>query len=512
MTRPDHWDRVNTLFHQALDRPAEERPAFLRQESAGDDALLREVASLLEAHDVAGAFMEPPALAAGSDVPESLAGRTLGHYRIERVLGEGGMGVVYLAEDTRLSRPVALKALPARYTRDPASRERLRREARAAAALTHPGIATVYALEELDGHVCIAFEFVPGETLRAELRRGPLSLSTVVATAAAIARALAAAHDRGIIHRDLKPENVIRTPDGQIKILDFGLARFREASALEVTLTAMGSVMGTPAHMSPEQIRGEPVDARSDVFSFGVLVYELASGTNPFAGVDPAATLANILEARPPRLASAHSTDVDRRLAARLDRVLEGCLQRAPDARFASVHALLRALTESGDPASPAVDATAGYQPGARHRAEPPHDPQALWWWKFHQGVTSATYLALLVPLWLVHEWVPGLPGLLVFLAGLIAGLVGSLLRLHLWFTVRAYPAEWPAQRREAGRWIAAADITFAGVLVVAALMVLTDHSRMAVVFVGAAVAVVLSFAVIEPATTRAAFDTRFTA
>jgi serine/threonine protein kinase len=511
MMRPDHWDRVNTLFHQALDRPAAERPAFLRQASAGDEALVNEVASLLEAHDDAGAFMEPPALGAGGDVAESLVGRTLGHYRIERVLGEGGMGVVYLAEDTRLSRPVALKALPARYTRDPVSRDRLRREARAAAALTHPGIATVYALEELDGLVCIAFEFVPGETLRAELARGPLSLPTVVATAAAIARALAAAHDRGIIHRDLKPENVIRTPDGQIKILDFGLARFREPSALEVTLTALGSVMGTPAHMSPEQIRGEPVDARSDVFSFGVLVYELASGTNPFAGVDPAATLANILEARPPRLAIARVTDADRLLAARLDRVIEGCLQRAPDARFVSVRALLQALTEPAEPAGPADDTPVDRPSRAQSRAEPPRDPQALWWWKFHQGVTSLTYLALLVPLWFVHEWMVGLPALLVFLAGLIPGLVASLLRLHLWFTVRSYPDEWPAQRRAAGRWIAAADVTFAGVLVVAALMVLTDHSRMAAALVAAAVAVVLSFAVIEPATTRAAFDTRST-
>ncbi len=503
MTRSDHWDRINTLFHQVLDRPAGERADFLRQACGGDDRLWHEVTSLLEAHDEAGPFLEPKALRVDADAAESFVGRTLGHYRIERVLGEGGMGVVYLAEDTRLSRLVALKALPARYTRDEASRDRLRREARAAAALTHPGIATVYALEELDGHVCIAFEFVRGETLRAELARGPLPLAAVVATATAIARALAAAHDRGIIHRDLKPENVIRTPDGQIKILDFGLARFREPAAPEVTLSVLGSVMGTPAHMSPEQVRGEPVDARSDVFSFGVLVYELASGTNPFTGVDHAATIANILEARPPRLALTPVTPDERQLAAALERVLDRCLQRAAAARFASVQALLEALT------APANVPSAAGQPGARDRSDPPRDPHALWWWKFHQGVTSGTYLALVVPLWFVHDWVPGQPARLVFLIGWAAGLVGSLLRLHLWFTVRSYPAEWPAQRRAAGRWIGAADITFATVLVTAALMVLSDHSRMAATLVGAAVAVVLSFAIIEPATTRAAFDRR---
>ena len=498
---------MNELFHLALDHPAADRRAVLQDACGSDERLFSDVTSLLDAHDQAAGFIEPPVLSAAALTPAAdlLAGRTFGQYRIDRVLGEGGMGVVYLAEDTRLGRPVALKALPARYTQDRASRDRLKREARAAAALSHPGIATVYALEEFDGHVFIAFEFVPGETLRAELGRGPLSVPAVVATALALARALAAAHDRGIVHRDLKPENVIRTPSGQIKILDFGLARFRERSAPDVTLTSVGTLMGTPAHMSPEQIRADAVDSRSDVFSLGVMLYELASGVNPFAGADHAATIANVLEAQPPRLLATSVPDADRPLLDALERIIHGCLQRVPSARFQSAHAIVQALEQIGAPLERAGPPWAQSPPSVEVRG-PASSGQALWWWKFHQAAASVTYLALLVPLWWVHDWNPGPGALLLFLAGLAASLVASLLRWHLWFALRSYPDQWNVQRRATRPLIAVADITFAVVLLVAALVVLSDYSRVAAVFVGAAVAVVLSFAVIEPATTRAAF------
>ena len=202
------------------------------------------------------------------DVPERI-----GHYLIRGVLGEGGMGVVYLAEDSRLGRTVALKAVAPQYVGDPARRERLRREARAAASLQHPGIATVFALEEIDDHLYIAGEYVPGETLRDELARGPLTPARAVETMLAIARALAVAHERGVIHRDLKPENLMRTPAGDMKILDFGLARVHDPVSTDATLSAEGSVLGTPAYMSPEQIRGKTVDGRADLFALGVVLY-----------------------------------------------------------------------------------------------------------------------------------------------------------------------------------------------------------------------------------------------
>ena len=340
---PERWRQVGELFHRALEHGPEERPRFLDEACGGDPALRAEVDSLLAHHDDGappvvptppevvptppGVVPTPPEVVptppegvptppedapAGGDAdkPELAAGRRLGPYRIVRKLGEGGMGVVHLAEDTRLGRRVAIKALPPRFTRDERRRRRLRREARAAASLTHPGIATVYALEEFDGSLCIVSEYVPGETLRQELAAGPLPPADLLDTATAIARALAAAHEGNVLHRDLKPENVIRvrdtgTGDAGIKIVDFGLARFGdpEAGAASATqLTAPGAMLGTPGYMAPEQIRGEPVDFRADIFAFGVLLFELATGSHPFTSATPVSTVARVLEATPPDL------------------------------------------------------------------------------------------------------------------------------------------------------------------------------------------------------------------
>jgi serine/threonine protein kinase len=495
MTARERWAAVNELFHRALEHPREERSAFLERECARDPALLAEVSSLVEAHDSAGSFLDLPGLDGPGHPPaDVLVGRAVAHYRVERILGEGGMGVVYLAQDTRLNRPVALKALPPRFTRDEASRQRLRREARAAAALAHPGIAIVYALEEIDEDVFIAFEYVPGETLREAIGRGPLPPQEVGRMGAAIARALATAHAAGIVHRDLKPENVVRTPAGDVKILDFGVARFREPLGSTLTLAGPGTLLGTPAHMSPEQLRGDPVDERTDLFSLGVLLYELASGVSPFRGADYASTIARILEARPRRLSEVAPAGADRSSLRALEAVVVRLLEPMPDARFQSAADVIQALEVPDAPPITTDVATSGH---------------ALWWWKFHQAATSATYAALLVPLWKVHEWMPGLPARLLFMAGLAAAVVAIVLRLHLWFTVRSYPGEWRTQQRTAGRWIAAGDIGYSAVLAVAAAVIVSEHGRTAAFLLGAAVAVVVSFAVIEPATTRAAFDGR---
>jgi serine/threonine protein kinase len=228
--------------------------------------------------------------ASGSVDP--LVGRRVGHYEIERVLGAGGMGIVYLARDTKLGRTVALKSLPAEFAHDPRRRERLSHEARAAAALTHPGIATVYALEEIDDRLFIATEHVVGQTLREQLSGGPLSPADAMQIAADVARALAAAHRGGVIHRDLKPENVMRSDSGAVKILDFGLARqtgpaLPPAGTMAATAAARtdpGTVLGTVGYMSPEQVRGEVADHRSDIFSLGAVLYEMLTGRPPFEG------------------------------------------------------------------------------------------------------------------------------------------------------------------------------------------------------------------------------------
>jgi serine/threonine protein kinase len=488
------WAEINDLFHRALEQPASERDAFVRQAAGSRESIRREVLSLLASHERADTFIERSAVTADALLAatgqDPRVGQQLGHYQITRLLGEGGMGIVYLADDTRLGRVVALKAVRDQFADDPGRRARLQREAQAAAALTHPGIATVYALEEFEGRLYIASEYVPGETLRTELGRGPLAGARLLETAIGIARPLAAAHARGLVHRDLKPENVIRTPDGVIKILDFGLARLQDRQSHEQTITTAGTLLGTPAYMSPEQIRAADVDFRSDIFSFGIVVYELATGVNPFTGADPASTIARILEAEPARLAdrvpvsSAHTAGLGA-----LTQIVTTCLQKDRSARYRSTRELEAAL-----------DAACGASVPV-----PPVKPTA-WWWQFHQALASLAYFLLLVPLSVARTWVPGPLGLSFLLVGFIAALTAGTLRLHLWFTVRSYPEEWRAQRDRTALWIRAADVAFAAALGAGALAILTTHTEMAMVLTGAVVLVVLAFTFIEPATERAAF------
>lgn len=509
---PADWTRLNDIFHRALEVPAAERAAFVNEECGGDPELGAEVASLLAAHDRAADFIEHPNLSAADifaqamSSGESLVGRTVGQYRILRVLGEGGMGIVYLAEDTRLGRPVALKALAPNFTRDPGRRERLTREARAAAALTHPGIATVYALEEFDDHLYICSEYVPGETLREELRRGPLPVARVIDAGLGIVRAVATAHERGIVHRDLKPENLIRTPAGDLKILDFGLARFRDVIPGAAMLTGDGAVLGTPGYMSPEQIRGDAVDFRSDLFSIGIILYELATGVHPFLGSDSASTIARILETEPRRLRDfAPALGPAAAPLAQLEAVVSTCLQKSPGMRQRSTQELITALEHARDAVSGpqrAASTPAGPLPvyeGAGRRSP-------RWWWEFHQIAASLAYVALLAPLWFVRTTMASRAGMMLFVAALVAVITASTLRLHLVFTVRSYPAEREQQQRSTRPWIRIADALFAIALVAGGFEMLDPHASVALTLIGSAIAVVLSTTVIEPATTRAAF------
>jgi hypothetical protein len=402
----------------------------------------------------------------------------------------------------RLHRDVALKALPGEFTGDAERRERLKREARAAASLNHPGIATVYALEEFDDHLFIASEFLEGETLRDEVERSPLAPDGLLETAAGIAEALSAAHQRGIVHRDLKPENLIRLPNGHVKILDFGAARFRDASGV-VKLTAEGAALGTPAYMSPEQIRGEPVDGRSDLFAFGIVLYELAGGVHPFAGADSPSTLARILEREPDRLTtSAHLTgSADTSLAALRD-IIAICLRKNPDERYQTAEDLATALRAAakGSPPPPRVaDTDAG---AAVVQGEHPR-----WWWKFHQVAAAAGYGLLLLLLSQTYVQTGSLLGLSLLLAGVVSAITATAVRLHLLFVIRWYPREWSRQRAHTRLWLRLADGTFAAILVSAGLAFVTSDAMLGLSLVAAAAAVLVAFAVVEPATTRAAFD-----
>jgi serine/threonine protein kinase len=430
-------------------------------------------------------------------------GSLLGPYRIARKLGEGGMGIVYLAEDTRLGRMVALKTLAPTLTAGEPHWERFRREARAAAALSHPGIAAVYALEEIAGALVIAYEYVPGQTLREELAGGPIPAERLLPTALDIARALAAAHGLGIVHRDLKPENVVRPPEGPVKILDFGVARLSKLSGLATTaLTEAGTFLGTPFYASPEQLRGEEVDARTDIFSYGVLLYELASGSHPFGSADTTATLARILEAEPPDLATLNPG-----VPQVLLRVVARCLHKNPDERYPTAQDLVSDLEGNAVAAAPQSGDRVPSRPSSTPPAQAAPRATPLWWWRFHQVVVALLYYLALVPLYLVHDRMDTPWSSLLFFPGLAAAGVAANLRLHLSFTSRFYGAQLRDQLARSAPWIRGADVAFVLLLMVAAGLAHRADPLHATVLLGIAVGSLIGFAVIEPTTTRAALD-----
>ena len=321
--------RIQELFHQALDRPENERDAFLNDACAGDESLRRDVDSLLARERTVDTFQVPALAIAprGVDLPARIT-----HYRVVRKIGEGGMGVVYVAEDERLGRQVALKLLRESVS-DPTARLRLIREARVAAGVSHPLICQVFELGEWNGQPFIAMELIDGEPLSARLRHGPLPPAEALRIALSVVDALSVLHARGIIHRDLKPTNIFVTPMG-VKVLDFGLARPIEAledTALPVTHA--GTFVGTPQYASPEQLAGAPVDGRSDLFSVGVIVFEMLAGRPPFAGKTFAALVHAVLYDSPPVLTGSPAISA-------VDRIVHRALAKKPEERYLSADAL----------------------------------------------------------------------------------------------------------------------------------------------------------------------------
>jgi Tol biopolymer transport system component len=356
---PERWQQVDAVFQEAQARAPKDRLRFLAEACNGDASLRREVEQLLVAFESAGSFLEKPVgenFAGEGNVtrgPTLVAGQRLAHYEIVSQLGAGGMGEVYLANDLSLDRPVAIKILLSHFTKDVAQVQRFEREARAASALNNPNIITIHEIgHEGDVHF-IATEFIDGQTLRQRLAHGPMPPGEVVAIAMQIAKALSAAHAAGIVHRDIKPENVMVRPDGLVKVLDFGLAKLSERElAVESTAvpsaftlqTDAGVLMGTASYLSPEQVRHQPVDQRTDLFSLGVVLYEMLAGKRPFQGDNVMQVFDAILRSEPKPITA-------RQLPAELNRIVLGALAKDPAARYQSAEVLradLERVTQHG--------------------------------------------------------------------------------------------------------------------------------------------------------------------
>jgi serine/threonine protein kinase len=375
----ERWKQIEQLYHAALEHESGARDAYLAQACAGDEELRREVEELLGYDGAAESFIQGNALAfearrlkpeeLSQTAPPLLSGQNIGAYKILALLGHGGMGVVYRARDERLRRDVAIKLLPTSFANDSDRLRRFEQEAHATSALNHPNILTIYDIGAHEGAPFIVAELLEGEELRAQLEQGAVPVRRALEYAQQIATGLAAAHAKGIVHRDLKPENLFVTKDGRVKILDFGLAKLKPAQVgavdtdapMQKRLTDPGVVMGTVSYMSPEQVRCEDVDHRSDLFSFGLILYEMLTGQQAFHYESMAETMAAILKEEPPGLAEL--SESNNKISPQLERIVQHCLEKNPGLRFQSARDLSFALEALPTPS------------GARARPQPASEP-----------------------------------------------------------------------------------------------------------------------------------------
>lgn len=398
--RSERWQNCTEIFNAAVEQPHGARAALLEQSCHGDEALRRKVELLLKYHEQSNDLIDSPAFVVAPELliddPDARVGQQLGSYRIDGVLGVGGMGVVYLACDERLGRKVGLKLLPQSLLAEETRWERLKNEARTASALNHPNIMTIHEFGEVDSTHYIVTEFIEGVTLRERIVKGAVPPAEAVDIARQVASALCVAHGAGIVHCDIKPENIMVRPDGYVKVLDFGIARFAQLERLAAKTSAgarvtthRGTILGTARYMSPEQAKGEKVDERSDLWSLGVVLYEMLAGRPPFNGETPADLVAAVLLKEPEPLEQCAAM-----IPLALQSIVERALRKDPATRYQTAEEMLsalRAIKNKSDALAPAFAAD-------RIRASRPPTRSARW-------MGGAVVAALLVWVAFSYGW-----------------------------------------------------------------------------------------------------------
>jgi serine/threonine protein kinase len=484
--QPERWQQISGIFKSALALEPAERAAYVAGQCGADESLRREVERLIESHHQADSenFIGSPAVAEVAPllVPEDSEGEVskdrlekeqkVGHYRIIKKLGAGGMGEVYLAEDTRLDRTVALKILPADVASDQRRMQRFKQEAKLASSLNQPNILTIFEFGDTESLHFIASEYVDGATLREHLRSSQLKLAEVIDISAQVVAALDAAHEAKIVHRDIKPENImVRRRDGVVKVLDFGLAKLTEKTAGQsarqsdsavntelLVRTMPGTVMGTISYMSPEQAQGLSVDERTDLWSTGVLIYEMVAGRVPFAGVTSSHTVVEILEKEPAPLAKPGA----RKVPAELERIVSKTLAKNPDERYQTAKDMLIDLrtlkkqlefeveierSASSDSEATPVTTAKSVAPGAdsiagRSQAEPSESERR----RYRKLVPAiAVMLVLVVGLIIFANWSRSRRATVVTPASVPAAAFER--KLSYWMTVQKYRNGQPFEK-----------------------------------------------------------------
>ncbi|MGI9066148.1 MAG: protein kinase domain-containing protein [Pyrinomonadaceae bacterium] len=457
---PERWQHLKALLHSALELKPEERAAFLAKACGDDEALREDLQSLLAHEKQADSFIEQPAFGVMAetltdDQATTMIGQTLGRYRIIAALGSGGMGEVYLAEDTQLGRKIALKTLPAHFTIDHERVRRFQQEARAASALNHPNIITIYEIGQIDSRHFIVTELIEGETLRQHMAKTQMVIFETLDVAAQMASALATAHQAGIVHRDIKPENIMLRADGIAKVLDFGLVKLTERKNVTSDSprfeTAQGMVMGTAHYMSPEQARGLPVDARTDIWSLGIVLFEMVGGRVPFEGATSSDVIASILDREPPSLAR-YSPEAP----TELEWIVKKALRKDREERYQTAKEVLsdlkglkRRLEFEQDLERSTDSGRRSAEPGRRPGFVSSKDNRAQ-----AQGAQSHTVIESLAILPLANSSAD--PGLEYFSDGITESIISSLsqladLRVMAWSTVSRYK-DREVDPRELGR------------------------------------------------------------